>query len=125
MKILLSIKPEYANKILDGTKIWEYRKSVPKKNIDAIIIYSSYPVKEIVAEVEVLKIESCNVKELWEKTNAERDGGISKEKYDKYFQNKDFGYAYKLGTIHKLSGKTLKDYGIKYPPENFCYIKNF
>ncbi|MFR5844991.1 MAG: ASCH domain-containing protein [Oscillospiraceae bacterium] len=29
--ILLSIKPEYANKIFDGQKHYEYRKRIPKK----------------------------------------------------------------------------------------------
>ena len=33
MKILLSIKPEYAHKIFSGEKKFEYRKIIFKKNI--------------------------------------------------------------------------------------------
>ena len=29
-KILMSIKTRYADKILDGSKKWEFRKSIPK-----------------------------------------------------------------------------------------------
>ena len=29
-KILMSIKTKYADKILDGSKKWEFRKSIPK-----------------------------------------------------------------------------------------------
>lgn len=31
MKVLLSIKPEFANKIFEGTKRFEFRKSIFKK----------------------------------------------------------------------------------------------
>ena len=41
--ILLSIKPEYANKIFDGQKRYEYRKRIPKKEVSKIIVYSSAP----------------------------------------------------------------------------------
>ena len=37
--ILLPIKPEYDNKIVDQTKLYEYRKNVCKRDIDKIIIY--------------------------------------------------------------------------------------
>ena len=44
-KILLSIKPEYAHKILEGTKKYEFRKHLPKKKIEKIIIYSKKKLK--------------------------------------------------------------------------------
>ena len=36
--IILSIKPQYVEKILDGTKKYEYRTRIPKSNINKIII---------------------------------------------------------------------------------------
>ncbi len=56
--ILLPIKPEYANKIIKRTKLYEYRKTVCKRKIDKIVIYSTSPVKKIIAEVEVKEIIS-------------------------------------------------------------------
>ena len=49
-KILLSIKPIYVNKILNGTKKYEYRKRKPKRNdIGKLIIYSTSPIKKVVS----------------------------------------------------------------------------
>lgn len=51
MKVLLSIKPEFVEKIFSGEKRFEYRKSIFKQqNIDTIVIYSTMPVGMIVGE---------------------------------------------------------------------------
>ena len=44
--ILLSINPEYAEKIMDGSKKFEFRKRKCKRRVDKIIIYSTSPVKK-------------------------------------------------------------------------------
>lgn len=51
--ILLSIKPEYANRIFDGSKKYEFRKHLPQKKIDKIVVYSTDPVQRVIGEVEV------------------------------------------------------------------------
>ena len=45
--ILLPIKPEYVNKIIEKTKLYEYRKNKCKKKVDKIVIYSTSPVKKL------------------------------------------------------------------------------
>lgn len=50
--VLLSIKPKYVQKILDGTKRYEYRKVNFARRIDKIIIYSSYPVKKMLGRLK-------------------------------------------------------------------------
>ena len=44
--ILLPIKPEYAKKIVNKTKIYEYRKSKCKKNVDKIVKRATKNLKE-------------------------------------------------------------------------------
>ena len=40
MKVLLSIKPEFADKIFNGTKKYEFRKSIFKnKDVDTVVVY--------------------------------------------------------------------------------------
>lgn len=56
MNLLLSIKPEFVDKILTHKKLYEFRKSIFKQNVDKIFIYSSYPVKKIVGYFEVTEI---------------------------------------------------------------------
>ena len=53
-KILISINPEYVEGILNGTKKYEYRRMIAKKEVKSLVIYSTWPIKEIVGEVEVL-----------------------------------------------------------------------
>ena len=68
-KILLSIKPEYVERIFNNTKKYEYRRILAKNNVDSIVIYCSYPVKKIVGKLKVKSIikKHCN----WLKTELE------------------------------------------------------
>ena len=58
--ILLSIHPEYVEKIVSKVKTFEFRKLTPKDfNLDPrIAIYSTRPMCRIVAYVEVSRILS-------------------------------------------------------------------
>lgn len=47
-KVLMTIKPEYAIKILEGSKTFEYRKNKFKRtNVDTIVIYVTSPIMKI------------------------------------------------------------------------------
>lgn len=121
--ILLPIKPEYANKIVKQTKLYEYRKTICKKEVDRIVIYSTSPVKKVIAEVEVREVISNSPNQLWKDTKDY--SGISKTKYMKYFENKNIAFAYKLGEVIIYNNpKTLKDFGINYYPQSYVYLDN-
>lgn len=121
--ILLPIKPEYANKIIEQKKLYEYRKNICKRKIDKIVIYSTSPVKRVVAEVEVKSVLSNTPNKLWKETK--QYSGISKAKYMKYFKNKKVAFAYELGKIiiYKQP-KMLEDIGINYYPQSYIYLTN-
>ncbi len=119
--ILLSIKPEYSNRIFNGTKKYEFRKHLAKKNVDKIIVYSSSPEQRIIGEVEVIGTLSLKPSPLWEITKKE--AGISRSKFREYFKGCKNAYAYKLGEAKKYDNpKTLTEFGIKLPPQSFIYI---
>lgn len=122
-KILLSIKPKYVKRILEGTKKVEYRKVIPKCNdITHIIIYASSPICQVVAEVIVSNILSDIPSILWERTF--RIGGISKDEYCTYFRNHEIAHAFMIKKVNIFTPyRNLIDYGIKRPPQNFVYIK--
>ena len=81
--ILLSIKPEYVERIFKGTKKYEFRKHLAQKNVSKIVIYSTFPVMKIVGEVQVKETLAMSKTSLWEKTKKE--AGISRSKYREYF----------------------------------------
>ena len=122
MKVLLSIKPEFVEKIFAGTKKYEFRKSLFKKSgVKYVVIYASAPIKRVVGEFEIDDILSDDVKTVWEQTK--KYSGITKEFYQSYFKQKKIANAIKIGSVKKFkSPKTLFDYNISQAPQSFCYI---
>lgn len=121
--IVLSIAPEYVQKIIDETKKYEYRTKVAKANINAIVIYCTAPVKKVVAKAQVIGILQDAPSALWDKTKD--FSGVSKEFFDKYFDNKKIAYAYRLGKIEVYKKqKMLKDFGLSAAPQSFVYLKS-
>ena len=123
MKILLSIKPQFANKIFDGTKKYEFRKSIFNNyKISKVIVYASYPIKKVVGEFEIEDIITDEPEILWEKTKDY--SGITKEFYDSYFNERKKAYAIKIKSFRKYNiPKCLKaDFDISFPPQSFRYI---
>ena len=93
--ILLSIKPEYVAKIFDHTKLYEFRKRIPQRPVDKVVVYSSNPEQHIVGEFEVLETIKMKPSPLWETTKSA--AGITRK---------------------------LNDFGISNPPQSFIYLKN-
>lgn len=119
--ILLSVRPEYVERIFSGTKLYEYRKRIPKKPVNKIIIYSTYPVMKVVGEVSIIGIISSNPTSIWEQTKSE--AGISRKKYRLYFKGSKVAYALQLGETNLYnSPKLLNDFGVSSPPQSFIYI---
>ena len=54
--ILISINPEYVEKIFDGSKKYEYRKVKCKKTVDKMVIYCTSPVMKVVGEAVIEEI---------------------------------------------------------------------
>ena len=121
-KILMSINPIYADKILSGVKKYEYRKVKAKKDkFNKIVIYATYPIMKVVGEVEVKDILEETPEKLWNVTKEY--SGVTKQFYDNYFNKSSKAIAYKLGKIEKYDEpKKLEDVGIKCVPQSFLYL---
>jgi len=122
MKVLLSIKPEFAYKIFDGTKKYEFRKSIFKRNdVKTVVVYASSPIQQVIGEFEIEDILCKEVELLWKIT--QQFAGINKDFYDEYFVNKEMAFAIQVGKIHKFPNpKQLSDYDIDYAPQSFAYL---
>lgn len=120
-KILISINPEHVENILSGVKKFEYRTRVAKKDIESIIVYSTYPTKRVVAEVEIVGIVSGTPDYVWSMTGDQ--SGITKNYYDQYFSNRKIAYAYSLGKIKVYPEPLeLKYFGVKVAPQSYIYV---
>ena len=121
--ILMSIKPEYVDKIFSGEKKYEYRKRLCKKKIDTIIVYSSSPIQKVVGELKIKQVLYDKKNVIWNKTY--KHGGIMKIKYDKYYENCGYVVAYEIEkAILYDKQKDLKDFNVRTAPQSYVYITN-
>ena len=97
MNVLLSIKPQYVEKILNGTKKYEFRRTLFKKPVRRIEIYSSSPVRKLVGTFIPGKIVQDSPRNLWEWFH--KDSGVTEEEFFSYFHKKDFGYAIEIAQV--------------------------
>lgn len=123
MKVILSIKPEFANKIFDGSKKFEFRKSIFKNDkINTVIVYASSPVQRVIGEFEIEQIINNDIDELWSLTKD--FSGISEEYFYKYFANRKFGYAIQIKRTQRYEqSKCLRTDFNLFPPQSFAYYK--
>ncbi len=121
-KILLSIKPCYVAEILAGRKTVEYRKRIPQDDtVRQVLIYSSHPVKRVVAEFTLEGFLSGSPEWIWGQTSE--IGGITKEVFDQYFEGRNIAYAYLIDNLQVFEcPRPLGEYGLERGPQDFCYV---
>ncbi|MEI8205035.1 MAG: ASCH domain-containing protein [Bacteroidota bacterium] len=122
MKIVLSIKPEFAFKIFDGSKKFEFRKSIFKNDkVKSVVVYASSPIQQVIGEFEIEEVLNYDLKTLWNLT--QEFSGITEDFYYKYFANKEEGYAIKIkNTIRYGNPKCLRTDFNLFPPQSFAYL---
>lgn len=121
--VLLSIKPEYANKIFEGTKRFEFRRKLfTNRNVNRIVVYVTAPVSQVIGEFEIAGILELDLDELWEKTKE--FSGIKKEFFDAYFYGQEKGYAIKIGPTTRYENplELSAKFKVKHPPQSFVYL---
>ncbi|HLK31143.1 MAG TPA: hypothetical protein VKT28_21365 [Puia sp.] len=122
MKVLLSIKPKFADKIFEGTKKYEFRRAIFKNpNITIVVVYASSPVRKVIGEFEIDKIIKSDIESLWIKTKG--FSGISKDYFLEYFNEKEHGFAIKIKNPKKYKTPLCiqKDFNV-FPPQSFLYL---
>lgn len=120
-KIILPIKPLYSEKILNGTKTYELRRIIHKKNVDKVIIYSTSPISKVIGEFNIADIIHLPVKELWRRTHA--NNGVNESDFYSYFHGKENGYAIQVSNPETYPKPLpLEHFGITHPPQSFIYM---
>ncbi|RLM96250.1 hypothetical protein [Haloarcula sp. Atlit-7R] len=126
MNVLLSIKPEFAEKILSGGKRYEFRKTVfsdPEK-VDTIFLYASSPVQRIVGAFTIDEVISDSPANLWQKYG--HYSGISdRSRFMSYFEGAEEGHAIEVDHVHEFDqpinpARQIDDFS---PPVSFYYLK--
>ena len=122
MRVLLSIKPEFAEKIFTGEKKYEFRRTIFKRaDVRGVMVYASAPISKVIGEFEIDTIISADLNTLWAKT--ESSSGITKDYFFRYFINRESGHAIKINRPirYRLPLCIKGDLGMT-PPQSYAYI---
>jgi predicted transcriptional regulator len=122
MKVLLSIRPEYASKIFNGSKRYEYRRTIFKRNeVTTVVVYASDPIRKVIGEFDIEEILHDEPQALWARTGAQ--AGITKKKFLDYFENKSKGYAIRVRAARTYDiPMPLDKLMVPCPPQSFIYL---
>lgn len=125
--LLLSIRPEHANKIFDYTKKVELRRVRPRllNEGDLVVVYVSSPKQAVVGSFNVESIVEKPIRELW--NEVEQIAGISKKEFSDYYKGVSVGVGIFLKDIRKFSQPVeLQRLRNKLPnltpPQSFRYL---
>lgn len=121
---ILSIKPIYADAILNGTKTVEFRKKVFKKEVERIFIYSSSPTKLIVGYFTFKQIVEDTPENLWHQ--FQKIGGINKKDFFEYYKDSEKGFCLIIDKVVKLETEIdpigfLENFTA---PQSYIYLEN-
>jgi predicted transcriptional regulator len=99
MNVLLSIKPEYVEKILSRRKKYEFRKQRPRirTKTQKAYIYSTYPICKIVGSFNIRNIQQNHPKILWRKFGSR--AGIDADQFSEYFGSRKVGFAIEISSL--------------------------
>ncbi|HJJ41714.1 MAG TPA: ASCH domain-containing protein [Methanocorpusculum sp.] len=121
MKVLLSIKPEYADRIFSGEKKYEFRRTIfSRPDVDEVVIYETSPVKRIVGSFTVKKVHKYKPAVLWKKTREY--AGIDEKHFFEYFRGCDTAYAIEIGDVKRYESPINPWENVNFvPPQSFVY----
>lgn len=124
--ILVSIKPEYVERILAGEKKVELRRRSPHRVADGgtMLIYETTPRRAIVASCDVIAVETLPLGALWRRYG--HVSGITRRAFNEYYKGCATGVALRLGNVRSAKRQLDLDrmrstYELT-PPQSFAYI---
>jgi predicted transcriptional regulator len=123
---LISIHPEYAQKIFAGEKKFEFRRRWTSRSVETLFIYATAPVQRIVGFAKIARVTKGTPAQLWRLTQ-QVNGGISKDKLFTYFGSSMTGVAIELSKVTPMPGgidpRLCLGRGFR-PPQSFRYLSD-
>ena len=125
--LLMSLRPEFAELILQGRKTVEFRRKFSKKYEGAtIVFYITRPVQQFMFTATIAQVDHNQKKNLW--NMSQQECGISQSAFDQYFSGIDHGYAIHLSNIKLVPNQLVLEHAKKVcpqlrPPQSFQRIE--
>jgi len=125
--LIISIHPQYSEKILKGKKTVELRRRFPLSTAKGtkIYIYSTSPVMAIVGCAEISDIIKLPIQNIWKKYS--KSALIKKHDFEVYFEGLTEGFALELTNAQTfqtpMNLEELRERFNFTPPQSFIYAK--
>jgi predicted transcriptional regulator len=119
--VILSIQPEFADKIFNHTKKYEYRKVMFYPDAKKVYVYCTEPTSKIIGYFVIDDIIQGSPSNVWRKTS--KQSGITKKYFDDYFSGYNKAYAIKI-KLAKLFKKPIEPKNVINgfrAPQSFMY----
>src|SRR5581483_9144192 len=97
--LLLSIRAMHAERIFQGTKTFELRKTLPQGDIRRVYLYESGG-RGVVGCFDVAEVILKPIPELWETVG---DQAASEARFTSYFAGRLVGFAIRISNPQKFS----------------------
>lgn len=122
--LFISVKPRYADAILDGRKTVELRRTRPNlPDGSLIILYSSTPMRAVVGWAQLTGVREGTPVEIWDGYGDA--AAITEVDYDAYFDGTDQAFAIELDDVvaaeQPIPLSTIRELGIQ-PPQSWRYV---
>ncbi|KEC72896.1 transcriptional regulator [Rhizobium leguminosarum bv. phaseoli CCGM1] len=123
--VVLSIRPQYSEKILEGRKTVELRRRFPISAPGGTIayIYSTSPVRAMVGVAEIKDVLKLPIEQIW--AEFEDTAFIERADFDSYFQGVDFGFALLFEDVKSFARpiplNELRERFSFEPPQSYLY----
>ncbi len=124
--LLLSVRPEYAQKIFGGTKTVELRRILPRiAKGDLVLVYVSSPVKAVMGAFTVDQVIDQRPEALWRM--VEGKAGLTRREFKAYFSGASRGCGIFFTDVLSLQKPvTLQSLRERWPafqpPQGYCYL---
>lgn len=118
---LVSIHPQYAEAILEGTKRVEFRRSA-YPTARYVAIYATAPVQRIIGWCEIDQVERASPRELWRRWA--HLGAVDGDSFRRYYEDCSLGTALHISRTTRLNQPvSLGDFseGLR-PPQSYRYL---
>lgn len=126
-KVLMAIRPRFADKIFSGEKTIELRRRIPDLIPgDRVQVYVSAPVCAIAGEFVVAGVISDVPNNLWKE--ARKKAAVTKDEFDIYFAGARLGHGILVESSRRMTRpvtlKRLRDETPDFhPPQSYCYLR--
>lgn len=122
---VLSIRPEYATKIINGQKRVELRRRFPTSTVTGAVsyIYATAPIQAIIGWATIVEVRSMLVPQIWEEFKDV--ACIDTQDFEQYFAGMKRGCVLMLerpeAANPPVSLAVMKQKLKFVPPQSYCY----